>query len=61
MGVAVRLRVKTQEDRSREEERGIGLTEVSEEWLIMTTSIRVYRLWQSMTNTSGIEINPKRR
>ena len=61
MGVAVRLRVNTQEDGSREEERGIGLTEVSEEWLIMTTSIRVYRLWQSMTNTSGIEINPKRR
>ena len=41
MGVAVRLRVNTQEDGSREEERGIGLTEVSEEWLIMTTSIRV--------------------
>ena len=41
MGVAVRFRVKTQEDGSREEERGIGLTEVSEEWLIMTTSIRV--------------------
>ena len=41
MGVAVRLRVKTQEDGSKEEERGIGLTEVYEEWLIMTTSIRV--------------------